>query len=100
MHEPEDPGQRPAASQPPDTRRVVGTVAFVLVVILGLFFIMSGGFGLLLLLFLFDDGPLAGPGILLFLLLICLPLGLVVWGQGRAGQHSRPLRLPGPLPIA
>lgn len=100
MHEPEEPGHSPAASQPPDGRSVIGTIAFVLAVILGLFFIMSGGLGLLLLLLLFGEGPLAGPGILLFLLLICVPLGLLVWGQGRAGQQSRPLRLPGPLPIA
>ena len=62
--------------------------------------VASGGIGVIVLLVLYGLDSLAGVGILLFALVICLPLGLLVWGQGRTGRPSRPLRLPGPLPIA
>src|SRR5688572_22005614 len=86
--------QRPASGQ------ILGTIFFLVVVVLGLLAVASGGIGFILLLLLYGVGSLAAPGIVLFMLLACLPLVLLVWGQGRAGQASRPLRLPGPLPIA
>jgi len=79
---------------------VVGTVLFLLAVVVGLLVVASGGIGVIVLLVLYGLDSLAGVGILLFMALVCLPLGLLVWGQGRTGRPSRPMRLPGPLPIA
>lgn len=94
MQEQQTPGQDRGSG------RLVGTVLFLAAVVVGLFVIASGGIGVIVLLILYGFGWLAGPGIVLFMLLVCLPLGLLVWGQGRAGRESRPFRLPGPLPIA
>lgn len=91
------------ASHPPQpgSRAGIGMALFVFAVIVAIMTSGLGSIGLLILLFVMELSiPLAVPGILLFTLVVCLPLGLLVWGQGRTGRPSRPLRLPGPLPIA
>ena len=80
---------------------VLATVGVIFAALLGVVVIGLSGIGFILLL-IFDelDLPFAAPGILLFLMLICLPLGMVTWGQQRSGGQSRPLRMPGPLLVA
>jgi RsiW-degrading membrane proteinase PrsW (M82 family) len=72
----------------------------VLAAILTIFTVGVGGLGVLVFLILGTAWPLAAPGILLYVVAICLPTGLVTWSQWRAGRPSRTLRLPGPLPLA
>src|SRR3954447_14423839 len=100
---PEQTSEQPPEQPRPPTRSsgsVVGTVVFVLTAIVTVFAIGMGGLGVLVLLVLDAAWPLAAPAILLYVVAICLPAGLVVWMQRRSGRDSRPLRLPGPLPIA
>jgi hypothetical protein len=49
-----------------------------------------------LLLFLLGSGGafFFFPGLLLYLLLVCVPLGLAQWARKAAGRPSGPLRLP------
>src|SRR5215212_7903272 len=103
QHSEQSPEQPSEQRHHPPTRgrgSVVGTIAFVLAAILTIFTIGMGGLGVLVLLVLDLAWPLAAPSILLYVVAICLPAGLVVWIQRRSGRESRPLRLPGPLPIA
>lgn len=86
--------------QPRSAHTAIGTILFLVAVIVGLLVVASGGIGVIVLLVLYGVESLAAPSIVLFMLLVCLPLGLLVWGQGRMGRASRPFRLPGPLPIA
>lgn len=102
---PDDEAQSPPSPprRPPERgglKALLGTLLFILGAIGIVFTIGIGGMGVLLMLFLAASWPLAAPGILLFVVAICLPAGLVIWGAHRAGKVSRPLRLPGPLPIA
>ena len=78
----------------------IGTILFVLALVVGMVVIASGGLGAIVFLLVYGFESMAVPGILLFMLVVCLPLGLLVWGQGRSGRESSPLRLPGPLLIA
>src|SRR3954451_8967725 len=91
------PGRRPPGG---GGRALVGTLLFVLAVIVAAFTIGLGGLGVLLLLAFQVAWPLAAPGILLYVVAICLPAGLAIWAGHRAGRPSRPFRLPGPLPLA
>src|SRR4051794_20823421 len=97
-----------AAPRPPGSRRssprggaaLIGTIVFVLVAILTIFAIGVGGIGVLLMLFLATSWPLAAPGILLYVIAICLPAGLVIWMRKRSGGESAAFQLPGPLLFA
>src|SRR5262249_39270361 len=93
---PTPPGRHPDRGGPP----VLGTLIFVLAVIGTIFTIGIGGLGFLLMLVFEFGWPLAAPGILLYVIAICLPAGLAIWAGHRGGRESRPLRLLGPLPIA
>jgi RsiW-degrading membrane proteinase PrsW (M82 family) len=98
-----DDEQSPRPSRrPPERggRGAIGTLVFVLAAILMIFTMGVGGLGVLLMLVFAAAWPLAAPGILLYVVAICLPAGLAIWIAHRAGKESSPLRLPGPLPIA
>src|SRR4051812_33183827 len=103
--------QRPgegASPRPPRSRRspprsggaLVGTIVFVLVAILTIFAIGAGGIGVLLMIFLATSWPLAAPGILLYVIAICLPAALTIWMRKRSGGESGAFQLPGPLLFA
>src|SRR3954470_23232680 len=89
-----------ASPRPPSSRRpsprsgaaLVGTIVFVLVAILTIFAIGAGGIGVLLMIFLATSRPLAAPGILLYVVAICLPAGLVIWMRKRSGRESGAFR--------
>lgn len=81
-------------------RALLGTLIFIVAAILMIFAIGLGGLGLLLMLVLRAAWPLAAPAILLYVVAICLPAALTIWIAHRADKESRPIRLPGPLPIA
>src|SRR3954466_16335495 len=84
------------APRPRDRRRpphrgaasLIGTLLFVLCGILAVFAIGAGGIGLLLMLIFEAAWPLAAPGILLYVIAICLPAGLVIWMRKRSGSAS------------
>ncbi len=107
METPEQPLPQSQPTEPPDRggaatngATAIGALVFMLACILTVLLIGAGGLGLLLMLVLETAWPLAAPGILLYVIAICLPAGLIVWAQQRSGKASRPLRLPGPLPLA
>src|SRR3954452_19182654 len=104
----EGPRLHGTAPRPPSSRRsppksgaaLVGTIVFVLVAILTIFAIGAGGIGVLLMIFLATSWPLAAPGILLYVVAICLPAGLTIWMRKRSGGESGAFQLPGPLLFA
>src|SRR5690349_950026 len=79
-------------------KALLGTLIFIIAVVLMIFSIGIGGLGLLLMLVFAAAWPLAAPGILLYVVAFCLPASLTIWIAHRAGKESSPLRLPGPLP--
>lgn len=93
---------RPARHRPPSQggAALIGTILFVLVAIGTIFAIGLGGIGVLLILFLEVGWPFAAPGILLYVVAVCLPVGLTIWIRKRSGSESGTFRMPGPLPIA
>jgi hypothetical protein len=97
--EPSSPGSGRRLRRPGE-KSLLGTLIFIIAAVLILFTIGLGGLGVLLMLVFAAAWPLAAPGILLYVVAICLPAGLVIWAAHRGGKESRPLRLPGPLPIA
>jgi RsiW-degrading membrane proteinase PrsW (M82 family) len=94
------PGQ-PAHPRPtPSAGAVLGTIVFVLAVIATVFAMGLGGIGVLLMLVFAASWPLAAPGILLYVVAVCLPVGLAIWLRHRSGIASGPFRTLGPIPIA